>query len=856
MLSIRPFRRLWIALSLSSLGDWLSIVALTVLAATLAGKHTPHATAVGATAAQSAAVSGVWIATLLPALLLGPVAGAIADRLNRRMTMITGDVVRGLLYLSIPIFPNLTWIYIAKFLAGCASLFWNPATAATIPNLVPKDKLEQANQLSLLTTYGTAPIAAGLFSVLALISVPLSHALPALNPNKVNLALYFNAASYAVSALTVYFLREISKPGVSERISVPSVAKSIWEGWRFLRATPVLRALAIGMVGAFAAAGVIVGLGYVYITDTLHGGSAGWGLVFSAIFVGLALGMLPGTRLRDFSLRRLFGLSITVAAVPMALIGLVPNLALVTLFVLLLGALAGIAYATGNTIVGLEVDDETRGRTFAFFQSTIQVILFLVIAVSGVLASGFTKLISDITGSGNVQIGQVVYHSAGQNVVLLLAAAVAAACGVTAYRKMDDRKGVPLRQDLMRAIRGEPMFAVAAPPTSADGAVPSRRGLLLALEGGEGAGKTTQARLLSIWLRDQGFDVISTQEPGATKVGMRLRAMLLDTAHTGLNPRAEALMYAADRAEHVSVVIRPALDRGAIVVTDRYVDSSLAYQGTGRSLPLGDVTRINRWATGGLTPDLTILLDLPPSTGLHRRARSADRLEAEPADFHNRVRTGFRQLADAEPHRYLVLDATRPPDVLSREIQDRVRELLPDPVPPSAEAVTSTFPAIAEPGRPDAGHEPVWPGVDHGPAGSAADDGLAWPGADHEPDGTAADHEPAWPGVDHGPAGSAADHEPAWPGTGHEPAGGPADDEPVWPGADHGSAGSAADHEPAWPGTGHEPAGGPADHEPAGPGPDHGTAGTGTDHEPAGPGGDHEPGRASASREPRRTNGG
>jgi dTMP kinase len=154
VLSVRPFRRLWIALSLSSLGDWLSIVALTVLAANLAGQHT-SGSLIGATATQGAAVSGVWIATLLPALVFGPLAGAIADRMNRRITMITGDVIRGLLFLSIPIFPNLTWIYIAKFLAGCASLFWNPATAATVPNLVPKDKLERANQLSLFPP--TAP---------------------------------------------------------------------------------------------------------------------------------------------------------------------------------------------------------------------------------------------------------------------------------------------------------------------------------------------------------------------------------------------------------------------------------------------------------------------------------------------------------------------------------------------------------------------------------------------------------------------------------------------------------------------------------------------------------------------------
>ena len=137
-------------------------------------------------------------------------------------------------------------------------------------------------------------------------------------------------------------------------------------------------------------------------------------------------------------------------------------------------------------------------------------------------------------------------------------------------------------------------------------------------------------------------------------------------------------MYAADRAEHVESVIVPALDRGAVVVTDRYVDSSLAYQGAGRSQQLGEVARLNHWATGGLVPDLTILLDLPPTAGLGRRARSADRL------------------AQAEPERYLMLDASRPADELSHEIQDRLRDLLPDPVPSVAEANTGSFPAIVD----------------------------------------------------------------------------------------------------------------------------------------------------------------
>ena len=216
MLSIRPFRRLWIALSLSSLGDWLSIVALTALAPSLAS---------GGAVAKGSAVGGVWLATLLPALLFGPLAGALADRMDRRMTMIVGDVIRGLLFLSIPLFPNLTWIYVAKFLAGVTSQFWNPATAASIPNLVPKDKLERANQLSLLTTYGTAPLAAGLFSALALVSDMISRVTPLSHASDVNLALYFNAASYGISALTVYFIREIPKRGADGKISVPSTVR-------------------------------------------------------------------------------------------------------------------------------------------------------------------------------------------------------------------------------------------------------------------------------------------------------------------------------------------------------------------------------------------------------------------------------------------------------------------------------------------------------------------------------------------------------------------------------------------------------------------------------------------------------
>jgi dTMP kinase len=694
VLSIKPFRRLWIALSLSSLGDWLSLLAVSALAYDLAGHGQ---------AAQSAAVGGVWLSSLLPALILGPLAGAVADRFDRRMTMIVGDVVRAALYVSIPlnlslhVVNELTWAYTVQFLASCASLFWTPAKDATIPNLVPPDKLEQANQYNLVTTFGTAPIAGLVFGLLAVISRGLGSMTSVFRTDQVDLALFFNAATFVVSALTVFALREIPRRRHAGEISAPSVAKTIVEGWRYVGQSRVVRGIVIGMVGAFAAAGVVVGLGQVYITDTLHGGKAGWGIVFAAIFVGMAVGLFLGLRiLRGFSRRRLFGLAIAFSAIPLALIALTPNFVVVTLLVLVLGACAGVAYNTGYTVVGSEVDDETRGRTFAFLQSALRVILFTVIVVAPFTAAGFTAAVRGISGSSTVRIGNVSYGAIGDNIVLLLAAAVAVVLGFVSYRQMDDRAGVPLIDDLSSVFRGERFRPVPAHANGHERAARSPRGLFLALEGGEGAGKSTQARLLAIWLRGQGYDVVATHEPGATKVGMRLRALLLDTAHAGLSPQAETLMYAADRAEHVAVVIRPALERGAIVVTDRYVDSSLAYQGAGRRLPVSEVEDLNRRATGGLVPDLTILLDLSPMEGLARRERSADRLEAEPAEFHQRVRAGFLALADAEPERYLVLDATRPPAEISREIQERIRDLLPDPVPFATEDNTGSIPVVRD----------------------------------------------------------------------------------------------------------------------------------------------------------------
>jgi dTMP kinase len=653
-----------------SLGDWLNIIALTALAGNL--------TQGSGFQAQSLAIGGVFVAKMLPAILLGPLAGTVADRFDRRLTMVVADIVRFAVVLSIPLVGSYQWVLIAAFLVECVNLFWVPAKDATVPNLVPKERLEDANQFNLLVTYGTAPVAAALFAVVSALTSMVTAALPASGVKPTDLALGINALAYLVSAVLIFTLRSIPKDH-TRQASTLSVLGQIVDGWRFVGGNRVVKGLIIGMLGAFAAGGAVVGVGKAYVS-ALRGGDAGYGAVFCAVFLGMGLGMFFGLRLLGgLSRRRMFGLSIILAGLTLAAIALIHDLVIVVMLTVLLGACAGIAWIIGYTMIGLEVEDALRGRTFSFLQSLARVVLLLVVAVASGLAALFGRHI--------LAVGGISYQFDGTNVVLLLAALLAVIVGLLAFRHMDDRRGIPIGVDLMAALRGEKFV----PETEEQ-----QRGFFVAFEGGEGSGKTTQSRLLAIWLRDQGFDVVQTREPGSTKVGMRLRAILLDATHQGLSARSETLLYAADRAEHVEKVIRPALQRGSTVVTDRYVDSSLAYQGAGRALEPEEVAKINSWATGGLLPDLTVLIDVPPSVGLRRMASPADRIEAEPLQFHERVRREFRTLAAAAPERYLVVDGTLPQDELSRLIQDRVREVLPDPVPHEAEAATGTIPAIRD----------------------------------------------------------------------------------------------------------------------------------------------------------------
>ena len=647
VLRIRDFRNLWIGLGLSSLGDWMGLLALTAMANASADSY----------AGKNYAIATVLFLRVLPALVMGPIAGYVADRLDRRRTLIWGDYIRGALFLTIPIVGTLWWIFVVTVAVEAVSLVWGPAKDATVPNLVPRHRLEAANQISLATTYGSALPAAAIFAGLTLVDKFYRHVFDGFVGGPIDLALYFNAFSFIISGVVISRLKHIPS-GPASVEGDTNAFRVIVDGWKYVGTTPVVRGLVIGIVGAFAAGGVVIGLARTYVSD-LGGGDSGYGLLFGTVFAGLGLGMWRGPRLlHGLSRRRLFGIALTLTGLLLFPLALVQQLPVVVGLTALLGFFAGVGWITGNTMLGLEVPDEVRGRTFAFVGSMIRLALSVVLAVAPLLAGLIgTHDIGPTDANGDPYL---VYNGAA--FTFLIAAVLMTAVGVTSYRQMDDRTGTTLMTDLRHAFSGSTGVYAAT-------------GCFVALEGGEGAGKSTQAKALRSWLEAEGYDVVLTHEPGDTAVGQKLRQIVLDPATGEISHRTEALLYAADKAEHVDRVVAPALARGAVVVTDRYVDSTLAYQGAGRDLADREVERVARWATGDLRPHLTVLLDLPPEQGL-TRFEERDRIEAESVEFHERVREMFLQLAALAPEHYLVVDARRPVEEITAEIRSRLSPLL------------------------------------------------------------------------------------------------------------------------------------------------------------------------------------
>jgi dTMP kinase len=536
------------------------------------------------------------------------------------------------------------------------TLFWSPAKEATVPNLVGKERLESANQVSLLAAYGTAPIAAILFSLLTLFANAIESLFPFTIGDSIDIALYVNAASFAFAAITIWGLKEIPKGAAAKKSKDEGVLKSLHDGWKAVSQTKIVRGLVVGMIGAFFAAGAVIGLARTFVGD-LGGGDAAYGVLFGAVFTGLAIGIAFGPKIfAQFSRRRLFGASLTTAGFFLVLLALIPNLVMAVFTVIILGAFSGITWVTGFTMLGMEVQDEVRGRTFAFVQSLIRITLVAVLAVAPVIAAAF--------GVRTYEFENSTFNFSGAQATILAAGVIAAIIGSISYHQMKDRPNVSLWSDISNALKGE-LGGITGAPTV---------GTFIAFEGGEGTGKSTQSKLLKKWLEDRGETVVLSREPGGTDLGQGLRKILLGHETGEISPRAEALLYAADRAHHVFSVIRPALAKGEVVISDRYFDSSIAYQGAGRVLSPGEVARISRWATESLFPTLTIVIDLSAEIGIGR-LKSHDRLEAEPLAFHERVRQEFLQIARLDPERYLVVDGTQSIDEIHNEIINRVATL-------------------------------------------------------------------------------------------------------------------------------------------------------------------------------------
>jgi len=662
LLRIPVFRRVWAAIMLSSLGDWLGLLATTAMAQQL--------TADKSIAVQGTAISGVILIRLLPDLVLGPVAGALADRLDRRKTVIVGEVLAACLYLSIAVGYDLLWLYLAQFLIEAVGLFTMPAKQALWVNIVPRKRLAVANQLSLLSVYGAVPIAALLFALLNTASRFFS------DPDNVDpelaaalgdasipivIALGFNSLSFLVSAGTILYSRHDIPAYTGDRERDAKLLTLIKEGVSFLRSNALMKALYVGILGAFAAGGFVIGVAQLWVI-TLRAGTAGYSILFGTVFTGLALGMLLGPRLLPgITRRRIFGVSIGLAGLLLVVMSLMREFVIAAAMAGAVGFFSGVAWIVGYTLIGYEVVDRLRGRTFAFVISSVRIMLLLTVAV-GPLMAGFL-------GSHVITIGQTQLVFTGPGLTLLIAGILAIGVSYYVAKKVaPGQRGV-----LMGAIRK--LFGAA--PLAPD--EPPEVGFLAAVEGPDPGERRRVAKGLVSWLQSHGQDVVLTGRSEERAAAGRFSESAGPSAiEPHVHPATQALLAAAAHAEHVATVIRPVLDRGGIVVSDGFHDDVQARSDLDEAIDTSEQMRALRWGSGNLVPHLTVVLD-------DADAQSDD----------------LRQLLIARAHmapdRYLIIPAHRGlpiPESLRSRVVDALsaHDILVDTV--------GQDPALARPGEP------------------------------------------------------------------------------------------------------------------------------------------------------------
>ncbi|GHI91780.1 dTMP kinase [Streptomyces olivaceus] len=678
----RPqLRRLWSAQLVGGVGDILALLVLVLLAVQAAIGAGSFGGGYRGVAFAVATVFGARIlATLLfGAVLLGPLTSLTSQDgpLDRRWTMVGADGLRAALLIVAPLWIDwmpgdaLAVLLVTAFVTGVAERFWTVCRESAAPALLPAPPLEGATvrplpdhmdalrRLSLRTTFVAVPLAGAALVVAGLVNNLLGTGVDWFAEHQAALGSYVAAGLFAAS-LSVVALLELPA------VRTPR-ARSPLEGLRRPKSgtgvdkgrTGALPLLVFACAAVAAVISAAVAVAVLHAKD-LGGGPVLYGLTVGALTGGVVVGIRTAPALLpSLSRRRLLALATAFVGVALLAAGLVPDDTTVLLLLALAGVGAGVAANTGHALLDQETEDHRRARTTEHLHAVVRVYVALGAVVAPVVAAAI--------GPHRLENGKFVFAHGGAAFLFMLLGALLLPLAALVLAKVDDRSGVPLRHDLRDAILGgddpEP--------------IPATNGFFIALEGGDGAGKSTQAEALAEWIRGKGHEVVLTREPGATPVGKRLRSILLDVSSAGLSHRAEALLYAADRAEHVDTVVRPALERGAVVVSDRYIDSSVAYQGAGRDLSPTEIARINRWATNGLVPHLTVLLDVAPETARERFTEAPDRLESEPAEFHARVRSGFLTLAAADPGRYLVVDAGQEPEAVTTVVRRRLDQVLP-----------------------------------------------------------------------------------------------------------------------------------------------------------------------------------
>ncbi|MFF4566202.1 dTMP kinase [Streptomyces sp. NPDC001435] len=674
-------KRLWSAQLVSGVGDALALLVLVLLALQAAIAEGSFGGGYRGVAFAVATVFGARIlATLLfGAVLLGPLTSLTSQDgpLDRRWTMVGADGLRAVLLIIAPLWIDWTpanalpVLLVTAFVTGVAERFWSVCRESAAPALLPApppegatvrplpDHMDALRRLSLRTGFVAVPLAAAALVTAALLNNLLGTVSAWFAQHQAALGSYVAAGLFAasLSVLTYLELPDARTPrprSPLEGLRRPRTGTGVDNGRT--GAVPLLVLACAAVAGAIAAA---VAVSVLQAKD-LGGGPVLYGLLVLALTGGVVVGIRTAPAvLPSLSRRRLLSLAIAFTGVALLAAGLVPDVTSVLLIVALAGVGAGVAANTGHTLLDQETEDYRRPRTTEHLHAVVRVL----VALGALIA----PLVAALIGPHRLENGKFVFAHGGAAFTLMLVGALLLPVAALVLAKVDDRSGVPLRHDLRDALLGGDDPAQT----------PAANGFFIALEGGDGAGKSTQAEALAEWIRAKGHEVVLTREPGATPVGKRLRSILLDVSSAGLSHRAEALLYAADRAEHVDTVVRPALERGAVVISDRYIDSSVAYQGAGRDLSPTEIARINRWATNGLVPHLTVLLDVAPEAARERFTEAPDRLESEPAEFHARVRAGFLTLAAADPGRYLVVDAGQEPEAVTTVIRHRLDTVLP-----------------------------------------------------------------------------------------------------------------------------------------------------------------------------------